>query len=162
MPAPHTVWIVFSPGKLHTSKDVCFSAPLQAVERFIRQFGLVRAVQDSLTLYRFEHETEARRDAAARCGTVSCSFCNGVAHPATGCVYGERMIACRDCACNFWKWVKEHTNKKARRPKDGRILPNVNFYEAAGKDVRASERREIYIGAPLPILDNPIHYFKGP
>lgn len=69
--------------------------------------------------------------------SIRCSFCGGPAHPATGCVYGPRTIACRRCTEEFWKWAREHTGKKARRRKARapEFEPSVTFYEAAGKKV---------------------------
>jgi len=49
---------------------------------------------------------------------MRCNFCGGAAHPATGCQYGQRVIACRSCTESFWRWVDKHTasrRTKARR-----------------------------------------------
>ncbi len=64
---------------------------------------------------------------------TTCSFCGGAAHPATGCVYGERTIACRRCTVQFWSWLLSHVNKKKPKRRAGRAEPSVSFYEAAGK-----------------------------
>lgn len=67
---------------------------------------------------------------------MQCSFCeNTAADPATGCQYTETMLACHDCVVRFWKWMREHTNKKARRPRNGErsVMTALTFYEAAGK-----------------------------
>lgn len=64
--------------------------------------------------------------------TMTCTFCAGPAHPATGCVYGPRTIACRACTEQFWRWLRAHTNKMPRRRAD-RPGPTISFYEAAAK-----------------------------
>ena len=46
---------------------------------------------------------------------MKCNFCGGAAHPATGCVYGPRTIACYSCTVDFWQWLQKHTNGKGRR-----------------------------------------------
>lgn len=57
---------------------------------------------------------------------MQCSFCpNPAAHPATGCVYGSRTIACAECVRSFWGWALRHVNK--------RIKGKPDFYAAAGK-----------------------------
>ena len=61
--------------------------------------------------------------------TIRCNFCNDPAHPQTGCVYGPNTIACRACTVRFWAWVKDHTNKKARRA--SKAVPTARtFYES--------------------------------
>lgn len=62
---------------------------------------------------------------------MKCNFCGGVAHPATGCEYGPRTIACRACVMEFWRWVKAHTNGTPRQRKGP--TPSRSFYEAAGR-----------------------------
>jgi hypothetical protein len=63
---------------------------------------------------------------------MECNFCSGPAHPATGCVYGPKTIACRACTVRFWDWMRAHVNKMPRRRKAA-VEPSVSFYEAAGK-----------------------------
>ncbi|GAC1541213.1 MAG: hypothetical protein NVS3B10_05740 [Polyangiales bacterium] len=46
---------------------------------------------------------------------MSCFFCDGPAHPATGCQYSARALACRACTVRFWTWAKQHINGKGRR-----------------------------------------------
>lgn len=58
-----------------------------------------------------------------------CNFCGGVAHPSTGCVYGDRTIACYSCVISFWIWAKQHINKPPRNKK----WKHINFYECATK-----------------------------
>jgi len=62
---------------------------------------------------------------------VTCAFCGGPAHPATGCQYTATMIACRACTVDFWRWVRQHTNGRPRQRKGA--VTSVSFYEAAGK-----------------------------
>lgn len=51
-----------------------------------------------------------------------CFFCGDpAAHPATGCQYSERVLACYACVVRFWAWVRQHM--RARR--------GVDFYAAA-------------------------------
>jgi hypothetical protein len=64
--------------------------------------------------------------------TKPCSFCDGPWHAATGCEYGPRIRSCHTCTVEFWKWVRQHTNKSPRRRKD-QPPPMITFYEAAGK-----------------------------
>lgn len=60
---------------------------------------------------------------------MRCSFCGGAAHPATGCVYGDRLIACYSCTVEFLRWLRTHINKRpcAKRWR------NLSFYECAAK-----------------------------
>lgn len=47
---------------------------------------------------------------------MNCSFCDSpTAHPATGCQYTERFIACAACTRSVWAWVRQHTASKGRR-----------------------------------------------
>lgn len=43
---------------------------------------------------------------------MDCFFCGGVVHPATGCQWSARVIACGRCTRDFWRWLKGHTNRK--------------------------------------------------
>lgn len=61
-----------------------------------------------------------------------CSFCGGAAHPSTGCQYSLNCISCWRCTIEAWRWVKGHTNTKAKKVRNG-VIPSVSFYEAAGK-----------------------------
>ena len=64
---------------------------------------------------------------------MRCSFCPGVAHPATGCQYTPNMIACASCVRECWAWVQSHTNGKARRrARNGREMVQTarTFYES--------------------------------
>lgn len=54
--------------------------------------------------------------------TTKCATCDGVAHPATGCVYSPNFITCGPCVRAFWIWVVRHTNGKGRRK-------GPNFYD---------------------------------
>jgi hypothetical protein len=58
---------------------------------------------------------------------MRCFFCDGVAHPQTGCQYSETCIACGPCVRDAWKWVKAHTNKRNKK------WSNLSFYECASK-----------------------------
>lgn len=71
---------------------------------------------------------------------MRCFFCGGAAHPASGCQYTERVIACGPCTRTTWKWVRQHVNKKGRRPRNGQ-RPSVGFYEAASKWLGVDGRR---------------------
>jgi hypothetical protein len=62
---------------------------------------------------------------------MTCNFCGGVAHPATGCVYGPRTIACGPCVREFWVWLRRHVNASGRKTR-GRS-PALYFYECAGR-----------------------------
>lgn len=65
---------------------------------------------------------------------MRCSFCQGVAHPATGCQYGPNTLACAACVREFWAWAIAHTNKRARvKRRDGSpaVQTALTFYEAA-------------------------------
>lgn len=73
---------------------------------------------------------------------MQCSFCSSpAAHPATGCQYGPRTIACRECVESFWMWVRMHTNKRPRRARG--VETALSFYEAAA------------LWPPLPDIDPP-------
>lgn len=58
---------------------------------------------------------------------MSCSFCGGPWHAATGCYYGERARACGRCVREFWAWLRGHMGRWKARP--GR----PDFYVAAAK-----------------------------
>lgn len=62
-----------------------------------------------------------------------CSFCGDpAAHPATGCQYGPRTLACYRCVAECWTWVRRHVNGKGLRPRtSGQARPALTFYEAA-------------------------------
>lgn len=68
---------------------------------------------------------------------MSCFFCGGAAHPAVGCQYSPRVIACRACTVAFWKWFRQHMAKWSR--------PNQpDFYAsifAPAADSAASSKR---------------------
>lgn len=69
-----------------------------------------------------------------------CSFClSPAAHPATGCQYGPRTLACRDCVLSFWAWVKQHTRGRPRQRKG--VTPARSFYECAGDHMNEAKRR---------------------
>ena len=63
---------------------------------------------------------------------MTCNFCGGVAHPATGHAYGPRTIACRACTLDFWRWVERHTNGKGSR-RARRVPVAETFYEHAAR-----------------------------
>lgn len=59
---------------------------------------------------------------------MTCFFCGDpAAHPTTGCVYSERVLACAACTRRLWAWLLPFVNGKGRR-KGG-----PSFYEAAGR-----------------------------
>jgi hypothetical protein len=62
-----------------------------------------------------------------------CFFCRGPAHPATGCQYSERVIACRACTVEFWRWFKGHVATRSRPGRDKRGRVQADFYAAAAK-----------------------------
>ncbi len=43
---------------------------------------------------------------------MDCNFCEGVAHPATGCYYGPKTMACGPCTRRFWAWFEQHSNPR--------------------------------------------------
>lgn len=57
---------------------------------------------------------------------MTCPFCHGASHPATGCEYTPTFVACHRCTVAFWSWALRWVN---RRPKPGRS----DFYAAAGR-----------------------------
>ncbi len=64
---------------------------------------------------------------------MSCFFCNGPAHPATGCQYSERVLACHQCVVDFWKWLRGHIATRSRPGRDKRGRMQADFYEAVEK-----------------------------
>lgn len=65
---------------------------------------------------------------------MKCFFCdNPAAHPATGCQYSERALACRACVDRFWTWFREQMAKRARVYRDKRGRLHADFYAAAGR-----------------------------
>lgn len=65
---------------------------------------------------------------------MKCFFCDDpAAHPATGCQYSERVLACRSCVVEFWRWLKGHFATRGRPGRDRRGRLQADFYSAAGK-----------------------------
>ena len=60
---------------------------------------------------------------------MRCNFCEGPAHPATGCVYSENMISCYRCTVETWSWVKHHTSARAGRRRN-KVPTARSFYES--------------------------------
>lgn len=76
-------------------------------------------------MQRLRGESMAAGNEAARGVEGGCFFCGGAAHPATGCEYSARVLACGPCTRSFWKWMREWTNRAYKgRP---------SFYDAAGR-----------------------------
>ena len=68
---------------------------------------------------------------------MDCTFCGGVYHPATGCAYGHRVVACGPCTREFWRWARGHMATRKGRP---------DFYAAAAMwkpEVREAEARQL-------------------
>lgn len=63
---------------------------------------------------------------------TECFFCGGCAHPATGCQYTERVIACHACVVSAWSWIRQFTNSKGRRN-------GPSFYDHVNRIAPASE-----------------------
>lgn len=53
---------------------------------------------------------------------MTCFFCRGCAHPASGCEYSARVVACGPCVREFWAWFIPWANGKGARK-------GVLFYE---------------------------------
>jgi hypothetical protein len=67
---------------------------------------------------------------------MTCFFCGApAAHPATGCQYSERVLACCRCSVGFWSWFREQMAKRARVYRDKRGRLHADFYAAAGRKV---------------------------
>ena len=47
--------------------------------------------------------------------TIRCRMCDGVAHPASGCVYSPTFIVCGPCTRAAWRWIVTFTAQKGRR-----------------------------------------------
>lgn len=58
--------------------------------------------------------------------TIRCRTCDGVAHPASGCVYSPTFIVCGPCTRSAWKWIVEMTNSKGRRKGRPAFYDHVN------------------------------------
>jgi hypothetical protein len=127
----HTIWIVFSPGVRHDAVDIVYSIAVGSVDAFMQMFGSLRAVDDRVTVYRYEDEDAAREDAAARITArdfargTRCRDCGGVAHPATGCQYTPTWIVCGPCTRRAWEWIRQHVNGKGSR-RGPRFYDHVN------------------------------------
>lgn len=50
-----------------------------------------------------------------RAAEVSCRFCGGPFHPATGCAYTATFVACGPCTRSFWAWFRPFMSSKGRR-----------------------------------------------
>lgn len=70
-----------------------------------------------------------------------CFFCGGPAHPATGCVYSERVIACYACVVSFWRWFRGHMATRSRPGRDKKGRMQADFYTAAATGSRAASSR---------------------
>jgi len=69
---------------------------------------------------------------------MTCSFCGGAYHPASGCCYGVRVVACGPCVRDFWAWFRRH-----QHPRKGR---STSFYDAAAmwpQERAAAEARQL-------------------
>ena len=80
---------------------------------------------------------------------MRCNFCGGAAHPATGCQYGQRVIACRSCTESFWRWVDKHTasrRTKARRE----TVEGMKVFELTQDEY---ERQSVAIAGTAGTLD---------
>lgn len=55
-----------------------------------------------------------------------CPMCDGVSHPATGCVYTPTFIVCGPCTREFAKWIQQFTKNK------GRGKGRIPFYDHVG------------------------------
>lgn len=65
---------------------------------------------------------------------MRCFFCSGPAHPATGCQYSARVVACHRCVVEFWGWFKGHQWTRSRPPwrdRQGRL--HADFYGAVAR-----------------------------
>jgi hypothetical protein len=58
--------------------------------------------------------------------THFCRTCGGVTHPATGCVYSENYIVCRNCTVEAWAWIRQHMSSKGRRNGGPNFYNHVN------------------------------------
>jgi hypothetical protein len=76
---------------------------------------------------------------------MQCSFCDGVAHPATGCQYGPRTISCGPCVRSFWDWAIHHTTP-----------PRVKAWRQRAKDMKVYElTQDEYERQSVPIAGAP-------
>lgn len=66
---------------------------------------------------------------------MTCFFCGGPAHPATGCQYSDNVVACRQCAVDFWAWFRAQQHKRERVYRDAKGRLHADFYAAAGKKI---------------------------
>jgi len=64
--------------------------------------------------------------------SIRCAACKGVAHPASGCVYGPRTVVCGPCVRAAWAWVRQHTARYVRVGPRGPRARYISFYAAAG------------------------------
>lgn len=55
---------------------------------------------------------------------MTCFFCHGPAHPATGCAWSATAIACRRCTVDFWRWFRAMQHRR---------WGGQSFYEAAAR-----------------------------
>ena len=44
-----------------------------------------------------------------------CRLCGACTHPATGCVYTENFIVCRNCTVEGWRWLQRRNFGKGGR-----------------------------------------------
>lgn len=61
---------------------------------------------------------------------MKCTFCDGVAHPSTGCQYTETMVQCYRCTVEVWAWFRRQQHKK---------WGGMSFYEHALKEKDESQ-----------------------
>lgn len=73
-------------------------------------------------------------DVVATLVSCPCFFCDGPAHPSTGCQYSERVIACHGCTVAFWAWAKGHFATRGRPGRDKRGRVHADFYAAAARN----------------------------
>lgn len=59
--------------------------------------------------------------------TFRCAACGGAAHPSTGCQYSEDMLVCLRCTRAFWRWLRDHQNKRYRVGPKGKGAKYIPF-----------------------------------
>ena len=58
---------------------------------------------------------------------MTCPFCGGPSHPATGAEYRPGYVACFGCVVGLWDWLRKRIQGKPRRRRDGTRGPS--FYD---------------------------------
>jgi hypothetical protein len=144
-PDPHTLWVVEDPRPRAQELDqICYPLGVTHMEMF--PFLTKHLVDSHITFYHPNNREDAIADAIHRLAKSGyrCAFCEGVAHPATGCQYSETFLVCGTCIrpyqdftgkvskAGLGAYLENWTSAKSSKKLKARFPEAKSFYESAG------------------------------